>query len=911
MSGHARQKSDISLAFRRAGFDSLTAIQKKAIPRILQKRDCLVIAPTGSGKTECAVMPIFAHMASQDIRNQIRCLYITPLRALNRDVFGRIMRYAKQYDLSVQIRHGDTTQTVRRRIAESPPDVLITTPESAVVLLSQPKMLKSLGSLQWVVIDEVHELISNERGSQLTLTLERLQANSAYDITRIGLSATVGNPVEAAKMVVGTHRRYLILHDSSIRRYDVDILYQEGGIIKTADAIVSYITKADIKSPVLLFTNSRGEAEMLANTLKAHTTIPVEMHHGSLSKQVRKETESALRSGRCGIVVCTSSLELGIDVGLVDLVIHYGSPRQVSKLIQRIGRSRHTAGMSARGLVVVDRPDDELEALAILERVRHNSIESQRPHICPLDVLAHHMVGMLYQEGVMTVSRIFEMAKRAYPFRDITIQQITDTLDVLDENYVVSFDHDMMAYGKAGRSYRYHYENLTTIPDILRFRVFDSASKRVIGSLDQRFVGDHKAGSVFVLRGSQWRIIHVDEKSQQVIVEPSGERDTSVPYWEGETIPVDWHTAQGVGRMRSVVSDDHTSLQCHMSFDPETFGGVIPGSDTILCEYDRYSRTAVIHVCAGTRINLALSALISAALSAHGIGGVQSRSDAYRIMIHAAGHITHDHIKEAFLGGYDLHDTVTVAIKGTHNLNWRVWQVARRFGAVRKDAIYEQKMARYLHARYVGTPIVQEALRELYHDKYDIDGAKSVLSDVSEGRTSLEWRQASNLSWLANPVLEHAARRYPTPSGIDPRIMETVKERLQETQHRLICARCGRWQQVARTHEITKIHACPRCHSRQITATYYSDYELADIIRKKSEGKKITDSDNKRYRRAWKIASLIQTFGADAIVALSGFGVGADTGARILRNMVDKDHLFRQIYEAERQYVTTRGYWDR
>ena len=906
MSGHARQKNDISEAFRRAGFDSLTIIQKKAIPKILQKRDCVVIAPTGSGKTECAIMPIFSLIAPNDDHTiqQIRCLYITPLRALNRDVFGRIMKYAKHFGISVQIRHGDTTATVKKRIAQSPPDVLITTPESAVVLLSQEKMLKALKSLQWVVIDELHELISNERGSQLSLTLERLQANSTYDITRIGLSATVGNPVIAAKMLVGTHRRYLIISDTSVRRYDIDISYQNGDITDTARAIISYIRDDNTTSPILLFTNSRGEAEMLATTLKHHTDIPIEMHHGSLSKQVRQETESALRRGQRGIVVCTSSLELGIDIGDVDLVIHYGSPRQVSKLIQRIGRSRHHIGMSARGLIIVDNPDDEMEAMAILERVKRNDIESQRPHICPLDVLAHHMVGMLYQNGTMRVSQIFEMAQRAYPFKDITISQITDTLNILDQNYIVRFDKNTMAYGIASRSYRYHYENLTTIPDILRFRVFDSATKKTVGTLDQRFVGDHEPGDVFVLRATRWRIIHVDQNSQQVIVEPSHNHDTMIPHWEGETIPVGLRTAQGVGRMRPDIS-----LQCQRTFDDETFGGIIPDSHTILCEYDRYSRTVIMHICAGTRINMTISALISAALS--GQGRIQSRSDAYRIMIHGTGHITHDMILDTITGGYDIRDTVTAAIKGTHNLNWRIWQVARRFGAVRKDTIYEQKIARYLHSRYIDTPIVQEALRELYHDKYDIDGTISIMNNIRNGKISLVWRNVSNLSWLATPLLDHAARRYPSPSGVDPSIMETVKERLQQTQHRLICARCGRWQQVMKTHQITESPVCPKCFSRQITATYYTDYDLADIIRKKSEGKKITDSENKRYRRAWKIASLIETFGQNAIIALSGFGVGADTGARILRNMIDRNHLFRQIYEAERQYVMTRGYWDR
>ena len=169
---------------------------------------------------------------------RIRCIYITPLRALNRDVFGRITRYAEEMGLTIQIRHGDTPQSARRRIARSPPDVLVTTPETAVVLLSQPEMLKALSGLQWAVIDEVHELLPGKRGAQLAVTLERLQMNSAYPLTRVGLSATVGSPLEAAKRWRGARRKCLILRDAAVRRYDVKVLLEKGGMPAAADAVL-------------------------------------------------------------------------------------------------------------------------------------------------------------------------------------------------------------------------------------------------------------------------------------------------------------------------------------------------------------------------------------------------------------------------------------------------------------------------------------------------------------------------------------------------------------------------------------------------------------------------------------------------------------------------------------------------
>jgi ATP-dependent Lhr-like helicase len=198
---------NLTSKFQKLGFKQLTEIQKKAIPIIFQKKDVLVIAPTGSGKTECSVIPIFSHIKHSKKLGKIKAIYITPLRALNRDVFRRIISYAQNDGLSIEIRHGDTSQSARRKISNSPPDILITTPETLVILLTQKKMLDALSELDWIVIDEVHELLGNERGAQLSLSLERLQLNSNSEITRIGLSATIGNPEEACKFVVGTKRK--------------------------------------------------------------------------------------------------------------------------------------------------------------------------------------------------------------------------------------------------------------------------------------------------------------------------------------------------------------------------------------------------------------------------------------------------------------------------------------------------------------------------------------------------------------------------------------------------------------------------------------------------------------------------------------------------------------------------------
>lgn len=898
---------DLENKFHNLGFENLTEIQKKALPVISQKIDSLVVAPTGSGKTETAVIPIFYRISSSKKLGKIKALYVTPLRALNRDVFRRIIKYAENEGLTIQIRHGDTSQTVRKKISLSPPDVLITTPETIIILLTQQAMLQALNELEWIVIDEVHELLGNERGAQLSLSLERLQENTKFPITRVGLSATVGNTSEAAKFVVGTKRKCKIIEDHSIRKYDVEVKYVDGTITDVVDYVIEYVTKNYPSSPVLLFTNTRGESEYLASILKERSTLRIELHHGSLSQQVREETEETLRKGLPGIVVCTSSLELGLDIGSVELVIHYGSPRQVSKLIQRIGRSKHSRNSSAKGLIVTNNADDEFETLAILERVKEKSIEDQVIHDGALDVLAHHLVGMTMQFGTVAVDFAIKMIKQAYSFRNVSIEDLFNVLEILHNGSIIYFDKEEMTFKKKGRSFRYYFENLSTIPDILKFKVIDTVSKKIIGSLDQRFVGDYgDPGNVFVLRGMQWRILNVDDSSLKINVEPIQSAGINVPYWEGENIPVDYTTARKVGLFRTkTITHPLTNKILENLKD-----GVIPDEKTIVVESQRVRNTVVIHACFGTRINATLSTLLSAMLSAKTGYLVDARSDAYRIMMSSNGRILQEVVVDVLKDDYDLPSIVRASLTGTHNVNWRTWCVAKKFGIVGREAVYDRKSARFLYERYSSTALAREALRELYHDKYDLEGTSQILSAIRDGKISFKWIEIDNFSRLAEPILDHTTKYYSSPANLDKGVLDLVKSRLLKTKHRLVCLRCGKWERVVETNEVKGIISCPHCKSRQIGATFYSDYDLSKIAQKKIAGKKITAEENHKFNRAWKGSSLLENFGNTALVVLSGYGVGADTAARILRNMVGEEELYRQIYEAERQYVMTRGFWD-
>jgi ATP-dependent helicase Lhr and Lhr-like helicase len=898
--------------FRKEGFQSLTTIQQKALPVIARKVNCLLVAPTGSGKTEAAVLPVFTLLAQQKSVNKIRAIYITPLRALNNDVLRRVVKYAESEGLRVEIRHGDTTATAKKKIVENPPDVLITTPESLAVVLTSEKMLAALADLQWVIVDEVHELVSNERGAHLSISLERLQAASTQHVARIGLSATVGNLKQAAQFVSGTDRKNAVLVDSTKRGYEIDVRFVKGSLNNVAQFVTDYVKKEKVEGSILLFTNTRDEAEYLGTILKNQSEIKVDVHHGSLSKEMREETENTLRSGAAGIVVCTSSLELGLDIGSVDLVIHYGSPRQVSKLMQRIGRSRHRQRSFAKGLIVTNNADDEVEALAIMRRMNEGSIEEQKMHEGALDVIAHHLVGLAMQtRDPIKVDYAYDIVTKAHPFRNISLFDVESCIDILSSHNVIRYDRENRTYVRKIKAYKYYFENLSMIPHVLKFEVIDSISKRRIGTLDQQFVGDYgEKGNVFVLKGSQWRILAVDEGRMVVNVEPLRGAAINIPYWVGEMIPVDIKTAHEVGEIRGQAAAGRIELSTSVVQDTVKALKMVPDSKNIVVESYTSRNMLVIHSAFGSKINNTLGSLMSTILSSQLGYVVESRSDAYRIMLTSSARIGQGRIEAALSDVYDLEPVIIAALAGTHQINWKVWMVAKRFGMISREAVYDKKVARMIYDRYSKTPVSAESIRELVHDKYDMAQTQQVLDDIKGNKIKIHWLEVNEFSDLAKPIIEHSGKTAgAAPLSIEKGVIELVKERLEKTKHRLICIRCGKWERVMETREVPEEISCPSCRSRLVTASFWSDDELSKIIRTRLAGGKLTPEQNHKFERAWKVASLVNNFGKKAVVVLAGHGVGADTAARILRNYVDDEQVYRSIYEAERQYVITRGFW--
>ena len=554
----------------RIGLEEPSDIQRIAIPPILQGKNVLVIAPTGTGKTLASILPIFnmfLERRSEGETKGISILYVTPLRALNRDIVRRLAEIGKELDIKVQVRHGDTPTSTRAMQARSPPELLVTTPETLQAILPGRRMREHLKGVRWVVVDEIHELATDERGVQLSLGLERLEHLAGRSFQRVGLSATVGEEEKVGRFLVGTDREVTVAKSEELRLFEVQVQYvppssddakdsDKFGLPSTTIARAKQIAKTiSERQSTLVFTNTREQAEAVGSQLHALTpNLPVRVHHGSLSRELREEVEKGFQDGSVKGVICTSSLELGIDIGSVDFIVQYMSPRMSTRLIQRIGRSGHTLRGTAKGAVIGTWADDLLEAAVIGANSKAGRIERTGVHDMALDVLSHQIVGIALDLKRVKLADIYEIVHKSYPFRAMTGEQLHEFIEFLDSIRVMRLT-DGVVSARFPRSFHYYYENLSVIPDVKRFNVFDFFRKRRIGTLDQDFVARKcKSGTVFIIHGQTWKIINVNEEKLTVEVEPTAPTLDAIPSWEGEIIPVSFETAQEVGRLRSEIA---------------------------------------------------------------------------------------------------------------------------------------------------------------------------------------------------------------------------------------------------------------------------------------------------------------------------------------------------------------------
>lgn len=921
-----------------------TEPQEKAIPLILSGKSVLIISPTGTGKTEAAILPVFDLMLKlkkQAKAQGIMAIYITPLRALNRDLWERLSKLAEKIGLTLEVRHGDTPQHARRRQAHQPPDMLITTPETLQAILVGKVMRGRLSNVRWVIIDEIHELVGDKRGIQLSLALERLKRLAGRSLQRIGLSATIGSIDVVKDFLAGSDgpievintpmpRKMEIVVDSPRQVENVDELSAKLQIsAQMALAIAKIADEVKSHKSTLIFTNTRETAELLSSRLMRLTQeFKVKAHHGSLSRDERIQAEREFKSGIVKALVCTSSLELGIDIGSVDFVVQFMSPRQSTPLIQRVGRSGHRIGGAAKGLIISFSSDDVLESAVLAKRAMNLKLEGVEIHECALDVLAHQVVGLVMDETSIELDEAYELVKGAYPYRRLTREDFIEIVKFLEERGVVRVKDSKIKW--AGRTTRdYYFQNISMIPDVKKFDVVALPEKRKIGTLDEEFVAIMTTRApIIILSGRVWRYIGIEE--EKVYVEPSSDVYGAIPAWVGELIPVPMDVALEVASIRRRIEElykngddlrkalkDYPLSKQAMDealsdvLDHIRRGYPVPHDKRIVIE--GLGNYIVIHACLGSKANELLGLLLSSMLSTSLGLRVNYRSDQYRVLLIAPTKIRADYIAKMLneLDPEGIEDILHKIIESSDIFLWRLFHVAKRMGVVDRNASIKDFTKAY---KFLLGTIVDRATRmEVLIDKLDVDGLRKALSDVKKGLIEVIWLESEGqASPLAMPILnKYAPMEVELLKPRERDLAELVRERLMDRTVKLICMYCGKWSTTRKVKYVPDDLKCPSCGARYIAVTWPGDDKVEKLLKKHLAGK-LSKQEADELRKYQMSAGLVLTYGKKAVMVLAAKGIGPQTAARILaRDARGEGTLYMDILEAEKAYIRTRMYWEK
>jgi len=781
-------------------FGEATRPQREGWEAIASGRDTLIVAPTGSGKTLAAFLWALDHLhrlaVEGRLHDRVHVVYVSPLRALSNDIEKnlrgplagiRAAAAARGLDLPevrVAVRTGDTLAAARQAMTRRPPHILITTPESLYILLTSRRFRPALAATRFVIVDEVHALMGTKRGAHLALSLERLAAltaeTEATTPQRIGCSATVSPVEDALAFLTGAGARDAVAVDAGFaRQLDLQVVAPVDDFLTASsetvwDATLQAITEmVAAHRSTLVFAQSRRAAERLARDLDDR--LPdgrVAAHHGSLSRRARLEAEDRLKNGELKALVATSSLELGIDVGAIDLVIQLQSPRTVAAALQRVGRAGHLLTRVSKGRVVVTKGEELVEAAAVVECIRAHTLDRIAIPDAPLDVLAQQIVAAVAAES-LDVETLYARFVRATPYRGLSrddfltvVRCVAEPLpaDVRGAAPRILWDrvNDRLHARRGAR-----FLALTsggTIPDAGLFDVFVADTDLKVGTLDEEFVTESLPGDVFLLGSHAWKIAKV--RADRVLVEDAQGSSPTIPFWKGEHPSRSWDLGVAVGRVRRLATaragtpgfDEWAqealgldvraaaAMEAWLTKAAEVLEGV-PDHEHIVVESfsdEMGGRHAMIHSVFGMRIN--------------GAWGMALREKVRRVfgLIAEASHVD-DGILLSFAPGQippaperlvTLVDPEELdALLGRALIGSPLFTTRFRHCAVRalfiprmqnggRTPAYLQRLKADALMEAVGGlaefPVVAETLRECFHDALDVPRLKRLLERVHD-----------------------------------------------------------------------------------------------------------------------------------------------------------------------------------
>ncbi|MFB6122907.1 MAG: ATP-dependent helicase [Haloferacaceae archaeon] len=800
-----------------------TPPQREAIPHIRDGRNALVCAPTGSGKTLAAFTAIlddlFRRERAAGLDNSVYCLYLSPLKSLANDVHrnletpldgiaARLDDRGESTTIRHAIRHGDTDDAARRRMLGETPHILNTTPETLAILLDSPKFREKLRTVDYVVVDEIHGLATDKRGTHLSVSLERLEALADGSPTRVGCSATVEPLSTMADFLVGRAtpggdaRDCEVVDARSVRDFDLRLECPAADLVETPRETIQerFYDRLDelvgSHTNTLVFTNSRSGAERVLQALRErfdYDESDSACHHGSLSTSRRQDVEERLKSGALDVVTTSTSLELGVDMPHVDLVVQVGSPKSVASLLQRVGRAGHRVGRTVEGRVFALDADELVECAVMLRKAKDGFVDRVFVPENAMDVAAQHVYGMAI-EGPRAEAEIRAVVRRAYPYREFTdadfeslFRYLTADYEGLEANDVYpkvwrdendppggdhhypDFDAGEPLVGKRGRLARAIYmTNVGTIPDSFTCDVFVRGADEWVGELDEAYLDTLGPGDVFALGGDRFAFRY--RRGSNVYADRTDARPT-VPTWRSERLPLSYDLGREIlafqrdllarlesgGRpavrdwLRAFPVDENAVRAIARTYDSQVaFAGPesvsTPGRIAVEVERDRdaYHRRYYVHTVYGRRFNDGLSRLLAFHCGAQASADVQ-------VAVADEGFVLSMPLNRkvdlaGVLRGLDpdaVRADLRAALDGTDLLEryfridaTRALMVLKRYKGHEKSAAKQQVQSEMLLslARDLDDfAVLEETYREILEDKLHVDRIEDVLSAVEAG----------------------------------------------------------------------------------------------------------------------------------------------------------------------------------